>query len=271
MSVGGWCRAAAQGFAKQWQRWALRTSRCMLKGLSAGGAEQRPHGVAAAAGVESELAHSIEHVGWCRAAAGVDNEPTGAAGRRKAAAWPGVEMGVRVWLIEDSESDEEITLVAAYSTTSTYASIGAVASLFDISCLEKSDFAEVQTKAFKTWSKASAKTKATSIGATVGAPNLLGFHYFVTSPSGTGLSPKRDFTSTGKFAGNATAFVLAAKVGDMAAPTNPTVNVDWLALLFPRRPSRPSPSILLSFAVLYSLYHSLRPLSVQPHSAARES
>ncbi|KAJ7191283.1 hypothetical protein GGX14DRAFT_481692 [Mycena pura] len=116
------------------------------------------------------------------------------------------------------------------STTSTYASIGAVASLFDISCLEKSDFAEVQTKAFKTWSKASAKTKATSIGATVGAPNLLGFHYFVTSPSGTGLSPKWDFTSTGKFAGNATAFVLAAKVGDMAAPTNPAVNVDWLAL-----------------------------------------
>ncbi|KAJ7191274.1 hypothetical protein GGX14DRAFT_297519, partial [Mycena pura] len=116
------------------------------------------------------------------------------------------------------------------STTSTYVSIGAVASLFDISCLKKSDFAKVHTKAFKTWNKASAKTKATSIGATVEAPNLLGFHYFVTSPSGTGLSPKWDFTSTGKFAGNATAFVLAAKVGDIPAPTDPTVNVDWLSL-----------------------------------------
>ncbi|KAJ7208941.1 hypothetical protein GGX14DRAFT_566644 [Mycena pura] len=78
------------------------------------------------------------------------------------------------------------------STTSNYASIGTVASLFDISCLRKSDFTKVQTKALKTWKKASAKTKATSIGATVGAPSLLGF---VASPSGTGLSPNWDLTS----------------------------------------------------------------------------
>ncbi|KAJ7469776.1 hypothetical protein B0H11DRAFT_1920396 [Mycena galericulata] len=88
----------------------------------------------------------------------------------------------------------------------------------------------IQETAFHIWDDASSRTTATSIGARVGAPNLLGFHYFVTSPSGTGLSPKWDFTSTGKFAGNANAYVLGAKVGDIPAPTDPAVNVDWLAL-----------------------------------------
>jgi len=117
------------------------------------------------------------------------------------------------------------------AATGTYGSIGAVASLFDISCLDqKPEFATVQTTAFNTWNTASAKTTATSIGAKVDAPNLLGFHYFVTAPSGTGISPIWDFRSTGKFTGNSTAFILAAKVGDIPAPTNPKTNVDWLAL-----------------------------------------
>ncbi|KAJ7484936.1 hypothetical protein B0H11DRAFT_2019305 [Mycena galericulata] len=116
-------------------------------------------------------------------------------------------------------------------SNTTFSSIGAVASLFDLSCLDDTpEFAKIQTTAFDIWAHEGPKVKATSIGARVGAPNLLGFHYFVTSPSGTGLSPKWDFTSTGKFAGNSTAFVLGAKVGDLPAPTDPAVNVDWLAL-----------------------------------------
>ncbi|KAJ7500032.1 hypothetical protein FB451DRAFT_1335035 [Mycena latifolia] len=117
------------------------------------------------------------------------------------------------------------------STTSTYASIGAVASLFDLSCLDKKpQFASIQSTAFNIWKAASARTTASSIGARVGAPKLLGYHYFVPSPSGTGISPLWDFTSTGKFAGNATAYVMGAKVGDIPAPTSPATNVDWLAL-----------------------------------------
>ncbi|KAJ7653968.1 hypothetical protein DFH06DRAFT_1270045 [Mycena polygramma] len=117
------------------------------------------------------------------------------------------------------------------STTSTYASIGAVASLFDISCLENTPlFTPIQTVAFDVWSEAPASVTATSIGRTIGAPLLLGYHYFVTSPSGTGLSPIWDFTSTGKFAGDSTAYVMGAKVGDILAPTSPSTNVDWLAL-----------------------------------------
>ncbi|KAF7318714.1 hypothetical protein HMN09_00383300 [Mycena chlorophos] len=68
------------------------------------------------------------------------------------------------------------------------------------------------------------------IGAAAGAGQLLGYHYFVTSPSGSGISPEWDFTSTGKNAGNAEAFVVGAKTGDLKAPTDPTVNVDWLML-----------------------------------------
>ncbi|KAJ7659142.1 hypothetical protein DFH06DRAFT_1130701 [Mycena polygramma] len=115
-------------------------------------------------------------------------------------------------------------------SNTTFASIGAVASLFDISCLDNEEFSRVQTTAFNIWEHAYAGVPSTLIGALVGAPHLDGFHYFVPSPSGTGLSPKWDFTSTGKFAGNSTAFVLGAKVGDILAPTDPAANVDWLSL-----------------------------------------
>ncbi|KAJ6464861.1 hypothetical protein C8R45DRAFT_777573, partial [Mycena sanguinolenta] len=111
------------------------------------------------------------------------------------------------------------------STTSTYASIGAVASLFDISCLiDTPEFASVQTTAFDIWSAAPSGTSANTIGSQVSAPTQLGYHYFVTSPSGTGISPEWDFTTT------TGQYVIGAKVGDIAAPTDPAVNIDWLAL-----------------------------------------
>ncbi|KAJ6461223.1 hypothetical protein C8R47DRAFT_1159599 [Mycena vitilis] len=117
------------------------------------------------------------------------------------------------------------------ASTLKYTSTGAVASLFDISCLAKTPiFGSIQNAAFSAWSAVPASVTATTIGSKIGAPALLGFHYFVPSPSGTGLSPKWDFTSTGKFAGNSSAFVLAAKAGDVVAPTVPATNVDWLAL-----------------------------------------
>ncbi|KAJ6595519.1 hypothetical protein DFH09DRAFT_1134861 [Mycena vulgaris] len=117
------------------------------------------------------------------------------------------------------------------ATTLKYTSTGAVASLFDLSCIDKTPaFANIQTVAFKAWSAMPASISATTVGAKIAAPTLLGFHYFVPSPSGTGISPKWDFTSTGKFAGNSTAFVLAAKAGSISSPVAPTTNVDWLTL-----------------------------------------
>ncbi|KAJ7865318.1 hypothetical protein B0H14DRAFT_3443021 [Mycena olivaceomarginata] len=110
-------------------------------------------------------------------------------------------------------------------------STGAVASLFDLSCIDKSPaFASIQTTVFNAWNAAPAGASANTVGGRVGTPTLLGFHYFVTSPSGTGISPKWDFTSTGKFAGNSSAFVTGSKVGDITAPTDSATNVDWLAI-----------------------------------------
>ncbi|KAJ7308774.1 hypothetical protein DFH08DRAFT_900066 [Mycena albidolilacea] len=117
------------------------------------------------------------------------------------------------------------------AATLKYASVGAVASIFDISCIDKTPaFATIQTTAFNAWSAAPAGVSPDTVGGKIGAATLLGYHYFVPAPSGTGLSPKWDFTSTGKFAGNSTAFILAAKAGDILAPTDSATNVDWLAL-----------------------------------------
>ncbi|KAJ7728345.1 hypothetical protein B0H16DRAFT_1734715 [Mycena metata] len=100
-----------------------------------------------------------------------------------------------------------------------------------ISCLDTTPaFGVIQTLGFDFWKALPARVTADDLGAKIGPPLLLGFHYFVTSPSGTGLSPKWDFTSTGRFSRNSSAFVLGAKVGDITAPADPAVNIDWLAL-----------------------------------------
>jgi hypothetical protein len=57
-----------------------------------------------------------------------------------------------------------------------------------------------------------------------------GQHYFVTNPlTGQGTAAKWDFTSSGVNAGNAEAFVVAAKNATLNAPTGPQ-DVPWLRL-----------------------------------------
>ncbi|KAK1225691.1 hypothetical protein PQX77_011357 [Marasmius sp. AFHP31] len=95
------------------------------------------------------------------------------------------------------------------SSAGTYASAGAVAGLFDASCTHPKSASDPP------------------VSATDGA--LLGQHYFVANPTNaSGISPKWDFTL---FYNNPNAFVVGARVGNpMPAPSNPTVNVDWLKL-----------------------------------------
>ncbi|KJA23553.1 hypothetical protein HYPSUDRAFT_163219 [Hypholoma sublateritium FD-334 SS-4] len=116
------------------------------------------------------------------------------------------------------------------STAGTYASIGAVADLYDLSCLSAvpAAFNAIQDQAFAVWN-ASKSTAVPRLGASANGCNpLMGAHYFVTSPSGTGLSPVWDFRGASA-KGNPNAFVLAAKVGDLPAPTG-SQDVDWLQL-----------------------------------------
>ncbi|KAJ6481788.1 hypothetical protein C8R45DRAFT_1063035 [Mycena sanguinolenta] len=113
------------------------------------------------------------------------------------------------------------------NVSSTYTSVGAVASLFDISCLLNNfNFDSIQTRAFAFWNETSQVTPL-NVANDVGAPLMLGQHYFITNPNGTGLSPEWDFTVS---TGAPDAFVVGAKVGDILAPSDPTVNIDWLSL-----------------------------------------
>ncbi|KAJ7589496.1 hypothetical protein C8J56DRAFT_889047 [Mycena floridula] len=112
--------------------------------------------------------------------------------------------------------------------TGTYTSTGAVAELADISCLvNDSTLPDTATAAWSTSSKTAGQF-ITSFPALKRA-SILGEHYFVVNPvTGSGISPKWDFTSA-SFAGNSQAFVVAAKTGNVAAPTG-SQDVDWLSL-----------------------------------------
>jgi len=109
-----------------------------------------------------------------------------------------------------------------------FSSAGAVAVLFDLSCLSLKDndkFEKIQDDAYEFWSKADdAKLKTFSIRH---ESFKLGDHFFQSNGNG-GISPVWDFR--GASAPNkANAFVVAAKVAGVAAPTGPQ-DVDWLQL-----------------------------------------
>ena len=108
-------------------------------------------------------------------------------------------------------------------------SAGAVAQLFDISCHVKSPmFDNIQDVAFARWQATSGTDDCE--GDITGMPlPRMGDHYFVTPPSGTGISPVWDFRAFGRFKGNSAATVLAAKVANLPA-SDGTENVDWLQL-----------------------------------------
>ncbi|KAE9399767.1 hypothetical protein BT96DRAFT_881869 [Gymnopus androsaceus JB14] len=123
-------------------------------------------------------------------------------------------------------------------STGTYTNVGALAELFDASCLYgTSSFTDLSSLAFRAWN-ASATSDVFESEAIISAARVitspsestLGQHYFVTNPvTGTGLSPKWDFTSNA-FAGNPAAFVVGSKIDDVTAPSDTASNIDWLYL-----------------------------------------
>ena len=112
--------------------------------------------------------------------------------------------------------------------------MGAVAELFDISCLYSTHlFTTIQDDAFNIWQHAPPSLTAQEVINKLNRqPTVLGQHYFVpnanTTAGNPALSPKWDFTSNAE-KGNAQAFFIGAKVGDLPAPTGKG-DVDWLQL-----------------------------------------
>ncbi|KAJ3538784.1 hypothetical protein NMY22_g5024 [Coprinellus aureogranulatus] len=115
-----------------------------------------------------------------------------------------------------------------------FASAGAVAELFDISCLAgKPTFNTIQDLAYKIWTaipdKAFASKHAPLFNVPLGVFSS-GKHYFKKNDP-SGISPVWDMRTTGvkSVKGKAGAYVVAQKVGNVVAPTG-AKDVDWLQL-----------------------------------------
>lgn len=130
---------------------------------------------------------------------------------------------IHVQLLETTREIITSFTVTFFSNFFLYRSTGAVASLYDISCLSQFPiFDDVQDMAYMLWKASPADGKPPM------TTSFMGSHFFITSPSGTGISPVWDFRA-GAAKGNPDAFVLAAKTADIPAPTGPQ-DVDWLQL-----------------------------------------
>ena len=102
-------------------------------------------------------------------------------------------------------------------------STGAVASLYNLACISQSqEFNEIQNLAYDLWIASPANETPPM------SSSFMGNHFFISSSSGTGLSPVWDYRA-GVAKGNPEAFVLAEKVADVPAPTS-SQDVDWLQL-----------------------------------------
>ncbi|KAJ6562597.1 hypothetical protein B0H19DRAFT_1210201 [Mycena capillaripes] len=164
-----------------------------------------------------------------------------------------------------------------YTCNGTYTNVGAVAELFDVSCLyDTPEFPKLPEIAYTMWKFApptAAISQIIEYMQPFHASFVLGQHFFVTSPSGTGISPRWDFSSAA-LEGHPDAYVIAAKVGDIPAPTG-TPDVDWLSLnkvegnlatqvfrintvggLPPASCTAGSPPIAVKYSSMYWLYGS---------------
>lgn len=115
------------------------------------------------------------------------------------------------------------------TTSSAYTLIGAVGEVFDSSCLYgTSAFDSASTIVYDAWSATPDITVQEVITtlAFLHDPAVLGQHYYVPNPVGSGLSPKWDFTSSGVTAGNPNAYVIGVKVGDLRS--SDSSNIDSL-------------------------------------------
>ncbi|KAI0000108.1 hypothetical protein BJV74DRAFT_882781 [Russula compacta] len=158
----------------------------------------------------------------------------GPSPRRKTCNVPASALSLPAPFTTPSSTPSFVTIgvgVQNYTCTAAgnYSSIGAVAQLFDISCLHGTpEFGKIQNDTYASWSECPSSNPLDSQLVDLVEHkwhiNLLGQHYFI-SQNGT-LFPKFDFTSTQH---NPNAYVVASKAGDIPAPTGHQ-DVDWLDL-----------------------------------------
>ncbi|THH28973.1 hypothetical protein EUX98_g5216 [Antrodiella citrinella] len=124
--------------------------------------------------------------------------------------------------------------VQNYTCTSgnNFTNVGAVAELIDVSCLAGSSvFLSLPDTLFSQWNSFNGPSIQDVIleNHLINNTDILAQHYFITNPqTGQGVSPKWDFTSSGKFQGNQDAFVVGKGTGTIPSPNNATTDVNWL-------------------------------------------
>jgi len=116
------------------------------------------------------------------------------------------------------------------ATTGKFASAGALATLFDIRAIDNSPISANITQlalAIFTINRAAVTAVEKLLSKT---PVELGQHFFIANPYGAppAILPEFNFVSSQH---DPSAFVIANKTGDVPAPNNPSVNVDWLELV----------------------------------------
>ncbi|KAH7335752.1 hypothetical protein B0J17DRAFT_719373 [Rhizoctonia solani] len=114
----------------------------------------------------------------------------------------------------------------------TFTSVGAVAKLFDISCLVNTPlFPGIQDLVFAVAGNSKGQALIRKMETIIKpCPLTLGDHYFIPNPAvnGTGLTPVFDFRA-GVLKGDPTGFVAVKRLGGTPSPTGSS-NVDWLML-----------------------------------------
>jgi len=113
-----------------------------------------------------------------------------------------------------------------------FAAAGAVADLFDGSCLQtKKKYSTVSAQAFKKFSSSKTITPAQVASSISGLGQKFGTHYFVKNAA-NGTSPLWEAQSVpGALKGDPQAVTIQSKLANSAPPTGGDVNVDWLSLV----------------------------------------
>jgi len=120
------------------------------------------------------------------------------------------------------------------SSANNYTNVGAVAELFDVSCLYHSDpglLSTIQEPLFAAWSNFTSDVTIQEaiefLPHIVPADLILAQHYFIRNSAG-GLSPTWDFRATKRFRGVQDALFVGKAAASLPDPINPAVDVAWL-------------------------------------------
>ena len=124
---------------------------------------------------------------------------------------------------------------SSFADFDVFSAAGAVAQLYDISCLYHSSptlFRTIQEPLYEAWVNMSSEITVQQLTAVIPAllsPEVIqSDHYFIPNAAGSGLSPVWDFRTSQRFQGQENAFFVGVGAGSVVPPVDPANNINWL-------------------------------------------